>query len=88
MSQPKYKRREIMVDSKLQLGLAMNLIGWLYFYVVAFALVANAPAIWDVLTAPETDTAYYDAVQRMQWFTQFTVIPLAPHPNDPAPVAR
>ena len=77
MPRPSNLRREILIDSHLQLGLAMNMIGWLYFYVVAFAIVVNSPSIWAVMTAPETDTAYYDAVQRMQWFTQFTVIPLA-----------
>lgn len=77
MSQPTYKRRQILVDAELQLGMSVNMVGWLYFYVVGFALVANASSIWAVLTEPETESAYYDAAQRMQWFAQYTVVPLA-----------
>ncbi len=77
MSEPRYKRRQILIDAELQLGMSVNMVGWLYFYVVGFALVANASSIWAVLTEPETESAYYDAAQRMQWFAQYTVIPLA-----------
>lgn len=77
MAAEKYKRRQILVDPDLQVGLSMNLLGWLYFYVVVFALLANAPSIYAVLTADATDGVYFEAVQRLQWFTQFTVLPLA-----------
>jgi hypothetical protein len=72
-----YKRRQILVDPDLQVGLSMNILGWLYFYVVAFALLCNAPSVWAVFTAQPSDPAYFEAVQRLQWFTQFTVLPLA-----------
>lgn len=72
-----YKRRQILVDPDLQVGLSMNILGWLYFYVVAFALLANAPSVWTVFAASPSDPAYFEAVQRLQWFTQFTVLPLA-----------
>jgi hypothetical protein len=71
------KRRQILVDADLQIGLSMHILGWLYFYIVTFALLANAPAMWAVLTANAADAAYYDAVQRLQWFTQYTALPLA-----------
>jgi hypothetical protein len=73
----KYKRRQILIDAELQIGLSMNILGWLYFYVVLFALLANAPSVWAVFTAGATDPSYFEAVQRLQWFAQFTVMPLA-----------
>jgi hypothetical protein len=77
MAPEKHKRRQIVVDADIQVGLSMHILGWLYFYVVVFAIIANASSIWSVLTESSTDIGYYDAVQRMQWFTQFTVLPLA-----------
>ena len=77
MSAPRHKRRQILVDRQLQFGLSMHLIGWLYFYVVAFAMIVNLPAIWAVVTEPETESAFDTAVQHMQWFTQYTIVPLA-----------
>jgi hypothetical protein len=77
MPQQNYKRRQILIDADLQVSLSMNILGWLYFYVVLFALLANAPSVWAVFTAPASDPSYFEAVQRLQWFAQFTVMPLA-----------
>jgi hypothetical protein len=71
-----FKRRKVVVDADLQAGLAFNMMGWLYFYVVMFAVVVNGRAIWAVLTSSESDPEYFDAVQRLEWFTRFSVVPL------------
>jgi methyl-accepting chemotaxis protein len=77
MAEPNRKRRQILVDSELQFGMSLHLIGWLYFYVIAFALLANAPAIFDFLSGSESDIGYAAAVERMRWFAQSTMLPLA-----------
>jgi hypothetical protein len=77
MSGKTHKRRQILVDGELQIGMSVHLVGWLYFYVVSFALLANAGSLWSVISEPETEAAYDEAVRHMQWFTQFTVMPLA-----------
>jgi len=77
MAEPKWKRRQILVDTNLQFGMSLHLVGWLYFYVIAFALLANAPAMFDFLSGSESDVGYAEAVERMRWFAQTTVLPLA-----------
>jgi hypothetical protein len=76
MAEKKYKRRQILIDRQLQLGLSMHFVGWLYFYVVAFAVLANAESIWALFTQPDSESAYLDAVDHLQWFTKLTVLPL------------
>jgi len=71
-----FKRRKVVVDADMQAGLAFNMMGWLYFYVVMFAVVVNGRAIWTAMTSSEADPDYFDAVQRLQWFTRFSVVPL------------
>ena len=70
------KRRKILVDLDLQVGLSLNMLGWLYFYVVMFAVVVNARGLWAIFIGGDADPEYFDAVQRLQWFTKFTVVPL------------
>ena len=77
MSWAGHKRRQILVDPDLQVGISMNILGWLFFFVVVFALLANAPSIIQVLTADTSEDAYIEAVYRLRSFTQFTVLPLA-----------
>ena len=77
MAQTRHKRRQVLVDPDLQVGMSMYIVGWLYFYVVVFALLANAPAILAVLTAESGEAAYVEAVQRLRGFTRYTVFPLA-----------
>jgi len=77
MAEVKYKRKQILVDPGFQVGLSVNMLAWLYFYILMFALVVNAPWIWSIFTAGAQDPKYQDAVQRLQWFTRFAVLPLA-----------
>jgi len=71
------KRRQILVDADLQVGLSMHILGWLYFYVVVFAVLANVRSLWTVVAGSAEDPGYAEAVRHLQWFTQFTVLPLA-----------
>jgi methyl-accepting chemotaxis protein len=77
MAEVQYKRKQIIVDANLQVGLSVNVLAWLYFYILMFMLVVNAPWIWSIFTSSAADPAYHDAVQRLQWFTRFAVVPLA-----------
>jgi len=72
----RYARKRMVVDADLQARLAVNMVGWLYFYVVMFAVVVNAKGLWAILSGSEADPEYFDAVQRLEWFTRFTVVPL------------
>jgi hypothetical protein len=76
MAAPERRRRQILIDRQLQLGLSMHFIGWLYFYVVAFSVLANAESIWALFTQPDSEGAYLDAIDHLQWFTKLTVLPL------------
>jgi hypothetical protein len=70
------KRRKVLVDVDLQVGMSLNMLGWLYFYVVMFAVVVNAKGLWAIFVGGDADPEYFDAVERLQWFTRFTVVPL------------
>ncbi len=77
MADVKYKRKKILVDPGLQFGLSIAMLGWIYFYVIMFALVVNVRSIWAIFTASATDPSYFEAVQRFQWFLRFAAVPLA-----------
>jgi methyl-accepting chemotaxis protein len=77
MAEVRYKRKKILIDPGFQVGLSVNMLAWLYFYILMFALVVNAPWIWSIFTASAQDPKFQDAVQRLQWFTRFAVLPLA-----------
>ena len=76
MAGPVHRRRQILIDRQVQLGLSVHFVAWLYFYVVAFAVLANAESIWALFTQPDYEAAHADAVQHLQWFTRLTVLPL------------
>jgi len=57
--------------------MSLNLIGFVYMYLVLFALLANAGAIFTVATGGSSDAEYLQAVLRLQTFAQVFVIPLA-----------
>ena len=76
MAGPQRRRRQILIDRQLQLGLSVHFVGWLYFYVVAFAVLANAESIWALFTQPDSEGAHLDAVEHLQWFTKLTILPL------------
>jgi len=72
----RYARKRMVVDADLQARLAVNMVGWLYFYVVMFALVVNGPVLWSIFTSSEADPEYFDAIERLQYFARFAVVPL------------
>jgi hypothetical protein len=76
MAAPERRRRQILIDRQLQLGLSVHFVAWLYFYVVAFAVLANAESIWALFTQPDAEGAHLDAVEHLQWFTRLTILPL------------
>jgi hypothetical protein len=77
MAEVRYKRKKILIDPGFQVGLSVNMLAWLYFYILMFALVVNAPWIWSIFTGSAQDPKFQEAVQRLQWFTRFAVVPLA-----------
>ena len=76
MADKTYKRREILVNRKVQLGMSLSLIAWIFVYVVAFAFVSNAASMWTVVIGSESDPGYTEAVERLRWFAQSTLLPL------------
>jgi hypothetical protein len=77
MSENGHKRRQILVDKRLQLGLTLNVLGWLAFYVVLFTCAVNSSALWTLVTAAHNDPAYAQASERLQWFLRSTILPLS-----------
>jgi methyl-accepting chemotaxis protein len=77
MAEKQIKRRQLLVDGDLQLGMSLRLVGWLYAYAIGFAVLANASSIGAVLVGSEGDAGYAAAVDRLEWFAQSTVLPLA-----------
>ena len=63
-----FRRRRVLVDKKLQVGLSLHIIGYVYFYLVLFALIANFTAITTVLTGGDSDQEYIQAVHRLKLF--------------------
>ena len=45
------ERRRILVDRKFQLGLSLQIVGFVYMYLVLFALLANVNALKAVIYA-------------------------------------
>ncbi len=76
MSKTAHRRRQKLVDPKLQLGLGLHLVSWLYFYIVLFALGSNAAAMSDLVFAKIGDPAYAEAVSQLRAFGSFVVVPL------------
>lgn len=70
------KRRQVVVDARLQVGMVSRMIGWLYLYFLGFALLANAPAVHTLLTEAATAPAHVAAVERLSWFAKFVLAPM------------
>ncbi len=70
-------RSRIIVDKKLQLGMALQIMGYVYFYLVLFSLLANSRALWTVIAGTGDEAAWAAAVQRLHIFVQVFVLPLA-----------
>jgi len=69
------RRKRLFVDKKLQMGMSLYLIGFVYMYLLLFALLANFGAIKTVVFGG-TDATYIEAVTRLQIFVEVFVIPL------------
>lgn len=70
------RRRKVLVDRKFQLGMSLHIVGWVYAYLVLFALVANFDAFKELLTGDAGTESYVNAVGRLQVFLQVFVLPL------------
>ena len=70
------RRKQLIVDRKLQLGLGMQLIGWVYLYVVGFTLVSIAPSLIRMSLSDAASPEYAEAVYRVQSFGRFVALPL------------
>lgn len=70
------RRRRILVDGKFQLGVSLQIIGYVYLYLVVFALLANFNAIRTVIFEGANEEKYVEAVSRLTIFVQVFVLPL------------
>lgn len=61
---------------KLQHGMALGIIGYVYFYLVLFALLANLHALKAVIFGSGSEAEYVAAVSRLQIFLETFVLPL------------
>ncbi len=73
---PKPRRRQVIVDAPMQFGIGLHLVGWLYLYVVTFAILCNGPAMLDLINADAGSPEYAQAVLRIRSFGGFVIVPL------------
>jgi methyl-accepting chemotaxis protein len=66
----------MVVDRKLHLKVFIRIVGYLYAYLVLFAVLANIGSIKEVIFRGGTEEAYNEAVYRLQIFVTTFVIPL------------
>lgn len=71
-----FKRRQFLVDPEVQIGLSVHLICWIYGYFLVFAVVANSPAIYHLLSSDTRDAAYAAALDQIRTFARFVVVPM------------
>jgi methyl-accepting chemotaxis protein len=64
-----------MLDKKLQVGMSLHITGFLYMYLVLFALLANFAALKTVVFGG-SEEAYLEAVTRLDIFVEVFVFPL------------
>lgn len=76
MAEPKFKRSKILVDPEFQIGLSMEMVGWIYVYFLAFSLVANLPNLVALASAAPTDAEYVAALEHLRGFAQYVVLPM------------
>ena len=70
------RRKRLVVDKKLQLGMALHIVGYVYLYLVLFALLANLGSLKAVVFGG-SEQAYIEAVSRLKIFVEVFVVPLA-----------
>ena len=69
------RRKRLLVDKKLQMGMSLHIVGFVYVYLVLFALLANFTALKTVVFGG-SEEAYIEAVDRLTIFVQVFVLPL------------
>jgi methyl-accepting chemotaxis protein len=70
------RHSQIIVDRRLHLRVFLRIAGYLYAYLVLFAILANLGAIKTVVFGNGPEEKYLDAVYRLQVFATTFVIPL------------
>ena len=73
---PQYKRTKVLVDPELQIGVSTYIVGWIYVYFLAFAILANLPAVFAMATADAGDDAFLNAMDQVRAFARFVVLPM------------
>jgi hypothetical protein len=77
MPKNRVRRSVIVVDRRLQVGIALRLIGWLGYYLVLFCVLAvGGPLLLKTLSASASYTLE-DAVEELLLFGERLAIPLA-----------
>ena len=75
-SAPTFKRRKVLVDPELQIGLSTEMVGWIYVYFMAFAVLANLPHIVALIGASPEEAAYLSAMDHIRSFASSVVLPM------------
>ena len=76
MADAPYKRKKILVDPELQIGVSTYIVGWIYVYFLVFAILANLPAVFSMATADAGDDAFLTAMDQVRAFARFVVLPM------------
>ena len=69
------RRKQVLLNRKLQLGMSLHITGFLYMYLVLFALLANFSALKTVVFGG-SEAEYVQAVTRLDIFVEVFVFPL------------
>ena len=77
MADPKFRRKKILVDPELQIGMSTEMVGWIYVYFLLFSLVANLPSVISVVQSDPETTTYIAALDQLRGFARHVVLPMA-----------
>ena len=77
MAMRKERRQSALVSGRTQVTLTMQFVGYVYCYLVLFALLANLSAIGEVISPSGDQAAYVAAVDRLHVFVEVFILPLA-----------
>jgi len=75
MTQENRRRKRLIIDRKLQMGVSLHLVGYVYLYLVLFALLANFNALKHVIFGGDGEE-YVQAVARLHVFLETFVLPM------------
>ena len=73
---PQQKRRELLVDKELQLGLTVRLLCWLMVYALIVIVVTYAPVLVDAFSGNASSAAYDAAWKELTELTTFSAKPV------------